>query len=225
MWPLVHTGRGVRIMENGRQISFWKEMLRLPGLCFSRTSFLYHVISGRGTPRASHSNFRVLLLFTAWFVKFWVSQGRFRAADQHTSINAAAVILLGGLAGVWPRNNNIQSWILSVAPLICACKRSGPVKPTINSEDGILDFNPPVESLSKALVTSGAVWGHIMQVERTRNGMFSELELGRVGGDGPVEGVQPLERGVEVASCLAGQGDVIVLDGWRGLDGNLLGVF
>lgn len=52
-----------------------------------------------------------------------------------------------------------------------------------------------------------------MQVERTRNGMFSELELGSVGGDGPVEGVQPLERGVEVASCLAGQGDVIVLDG------------
>lgn len=75
-------------------------MLRLPGLCFSRTSFLYHMISGRGTPRASHSNFRVLLLFTAWFVKFWVSQGRFRAAVQHTSTNAAAVILLGELAGV-----------------------------------------------------------------------------------------------------------------------------
>lgn len=91
------------------------------------------------------------------------------------------------------RNKNIQSRILSIAPLSCACKRSGPVKPTINSEDGILDFNPPVELLSKALVTSGAVWGHIMQMERTRNGMFSELELGRVGSDGPIEGVQPLQ--------------------------------
>lgn len=180
-------------MENGWQISFWKDILKLPGLCFSRTSFLYHMISGRGTPRASHSNFRVLLLFTAWFVKFWVSQGRFRAAVQHTSTNAAAVILSWELAGVWPRNNNIlgHSQILSVAPFICACKRSGPIKPTINSEDGVLDFNPPV-SLSKALVTSGAVWGHVMQVERTRNGMFSELELGGVGSDGPIEGVQPL---------------------------------
>lgn len=82
---------------------------------------------------------------------------------------------------------------MSVAPFIRACKGSGPVKPTINSEDGILDFNPPVELLGKALVTSGAVWGHIMQVERTRNGMFSELELGHVGSDGPIEGVQPLQ--------------------------------
>lgn len=31
-----------------------------------------------------------------------------------------------------------------------------------------------------------------MQPERPRNGMFSELETGQVGSDGPIEGVQPL---------------------------------
>lgn len=64
-----------------------------------------------------------------------------------------------------------------------------------------------------------------MQPERTRDGMLSELETGHVGSDGPIEGVQPLQRDVEVANRLTGQSDVIVFDGWQGLDVNLLGVF
>lgn len=80
--------------QNASQIFFCGRVLRLPGLCFSSTSFLYHVISGRGTPRAGHSSFRVLLLFTSWFVKFWVSQGHFRATVKHTNANFAPVILL-----------------------------------------------------------------------------------------------------------------------------------
>lgn len=64
--------------------------VRLPGLGFSRSPFLYHVISGRGTPRALHSNLRVLLLFTSWFVKFWVSKGGIRATIKPTSANVIA---------------------------------------------------------------------------------------------------------------------------------------
>ena len=60
------------------KVLLWR-ISSIPGLSFSRRLFLYHVISGKGTPWALHSNFRVLLLFTCWFVKFWVSQGRFRA--------------------------------------------------------------------------------------------------------------------------------------------------
>lgn len=52
-----------------------------------------------------------------------------------------------------------------------------------------------------------------MQPERTRNEMFSGLGTGQVGRDGPIEGVQPLQCGVEVASCPTGQSDVLALDG------------
>lgn len=52
-----------------------------------------------------------------------------------------------------------------------------------------------------------------MQPERARDGMLSELETGHVGSDGPIEGVQPLQRDVEVASRLTGQSDVIVFNG------------
>lgn len=200
----LHSSAMAKVMiENGSQKFFCGRILRLPGLCFSSTPFLYHVISGRGTPRAWHSNFRVLLPFTSWFVKFWVSQGRFRATVKHTHANFPPIIQLWGYSK--PNSENGDS-----------------AQPTINSECSIFELNPPVEVVSKALVASGVVWGHTVQSERTRNGMFPELETGQVGRDGPIEGVQPLQCGVEVASCPTGQSDVITLDGWRGLDVNLL---
>lgn len=118
--------------QNASQIFFCGRVLRLPGLCFSSTSFLYHVISGRGTPRAGHSSFRVLLLFTSWFVKFWVSQGHFRATVKHTNANFAPVILSWGCLGYSkPDGENGDS-----------------AQPTSYSECSILELNPPVEPVS-----------------------------------------------------------------------------
>lgn len=59
-------------------------ILRLPGPSFTGTPFLYHMISGRGTPIAKHANSSVPLLFTSRFVRFWLSQGCFLAAGNET---------------------------------------------------------------------------------------------------------------------------------------------
>lgn len=74
-------------------------ILRLPGPSFTGTPFLYHMMSGLGTPFAKHASISVLLLFTSWFVRFWVSQGCFLAAANETKIKgwlrgAVSVLLL-----------------------------------------------------------------------------------------------------------------------------------
>ena len=73
-----------------------------------------------------------------------------------------------------------------------------------------------------ALVTCGAVLGHIMQSERKRDGVVAEQESGCLGRDCSVPKIQPLQASVEVASCLTGQSDVIPLDGCLRLDANFL---
>lgn len=78
--------------------STWICILRLPGPSSTGTSFLYHMMYGRGTPRAKQASIRVLLLFTSWLVRFWLSQGRFLTAPNKTKqkvwIKDAVALLL-----------------------------------------------------------------------------------------------------------------------------------
>ena len=85
-------------------------------------------------------------------------------------------------------------------------------------------FNLLVKLVCLTLETIGAVLGHIMQMERERNGVVAELQTRHVGCDRLIRRVQPPQICVEVASCPTGQSDVISLDRFPRLDGNLPGV-
>lgn len=54
--------------------------------------------------------------------------------------------------------------------------------------------------------------------------MAAEVEAGHVGSNRLIEGIQPLQVRVEVASCPARQVDVVPLDGFPRLNGNFLRV-
>lgn len=79
-----------------------------------------------------------------------------------------------------------------------------------------------MELVCLALVTCGAVLGHIMHSERKRDGVVAKKETGCLGRDRSIPKIQPLQACVEVASCPTGQSDVIPLDGCLRLDANFL---
>lgn len=81
-----------------------------------------------------------------------------------------------------------------------------------------------MELVCLALVTRGAVWGHIMQLKRARDGVAAQLETRHVVSDCLIQRIQPLQVCVEVASGPTSQSDVIPLDGCSRLNGNFLRV-
>lgn len=72
------------------------------------------------------------------------------------------------------------------------------------------------------LVPCGAVFGHIAHIERYGNGVSVHPQVGYVGGDSFIPGVQPPQACVEVTGRPTGQGDVVSLYGCLRFNGDFL---
>lgn len=93
---------------------------------------------------------------------------------------------------------------------------------TFNDERCTLELHSPVLLIRLALETCGVGFCNVVQLQGQGDGVAAELELGHVGGDRLVEGVQPLQVRVEIAGGPASQSDIVTLHGLLGLDVDFL---
>lgn len=143
--------------------------MELPAPPVTGMPFLYHVMLGWGTPRAMQVSTRVLLLFTSRFVRFWLSHGCCLSAPKEKRIIRGAVAVFVLFKTV--TSQMVQGcFLLSFECKLC----SHTLLLTIHTKCSGLKFRPIVELVCLALVTCSAVFGHIMQVKRTGDGVVAE---------------------------------------------------